>query len=141
MAPLGAFLAYLRFQAAHQPSQFPCSVTGFTSPGLSQTISPHLLFRRSDADGDVDNVRRHPGQVYPPAHGRAEFDITAIITITYSSPGRLELWDFRLHMAQYPPIPASSQLWWRSAKDEAVVRQSVNVADTALLAMGYAGRA
>src|SRR5271170_5878699 len=29
--------------------------------------------------------------------------------------------------AQYPPIPTSSQLWWRSAKDEAVVRQPVNV--------------
>ena len=59
----GTFLAYLRIQAAPQPSQFPCSVTGFTLPGLSQTISSHLLFQRSDADGDIDSVRRHVFQM------------------------------------------------------------------------------
>lgn len=68
------------FRLRPQLSQFPCSVTGFTSPGLSQTISPHLLFQRSDADGDVDSVRRHPGQAHPP------YTIVPSSTLQPSSP-------------------------------------------------------
>jgi hypothetical protein len=84
----------LSLDSCPQPSQFPCGVTGFTSPGLSQTISPHLLFPRSVMSTVYGGTRaRH----ILPTHYRAKFDITAIITITvtvtvtYSSPGPREL--------------------------------------------------